>query len=594
MPAKLEVYAAPAQKAQRNVDRTAPKPDHARVSEARTPGESRRTAIAAAWFLGIGLVVFPGAGWDDAYITYWSAHALATLGEIVNYNGDRIEQSSSLGQVLTLALLHRFTGIEISILGHVTSVLFGLLTVLATARLARLASPHSGARAPILVATSAYFLYWSFSGMETSLAALAAVLLLQACARVATGPPSLAAVSRLFGAALLYLLARPETTYVVAATLAGTIALHVLQALRHRGTTTFGRTLAPWLLVAIVVALAATTIVGFRLGYFGSAFPQPVSAKVRSVSSYGLTLGLGYLARISASDFALLLVLAIACALRTALARAPLSAHHTALQLCGMFLGAHLAFAVASGGDFMPGARFLVPSIPAAAVLGVHALHGLARGRAMRWAMPAWVVLQLGGVVLFASVDSRSNPIWVDAEPAPPGHHWIEQANHDHRRYLEVVPALDALLDEVQTAGGERPVLFSGQCGFVMYYTFRDRFGRLRLLDRFGITAPDFLDCGATAGIPRARAGLQMGIAQYLSLLGPLEAECGIPRPDVIFDLFWQSDFPEEYREGLDRAGYDLAYMQPVPPPNLSTLLPGRHVTGRAFFAVRRSLLEGR
>ncbi|HNL92071.1 MAG TPA: hypothetical protein PKH01_04140, partial [Pseudomonadales bacterium] len=55
--------------------------------------------LLGGFFLG-----FSG-GVDDAHITYWAAESLVRNGEILNYNLDRVEQSSSLLQVLVLGLL---------------------------------------------------------------------------------------------------------------------------------------------------------------------------------------------------------------------------------------------------------------------------------------------------------------------------------------------------------------------------------------------------------------------------------------------------------------------------------------------------------
>src|SRR5688572_11881063 len=84
--------------------------------------------LAVTVFLALGVLFFPAAGWDDAYISYWAAHALADLGRIVNVNGDYVEQSSSLGLVLLIALIRRLTAIDASIIGRLASIAFGAAT----------------------------------------------------------------------------------------------------------------------------------------------------------------------------------------------------------------------------------------------------------------------------------------------------------------------------------------------------------------------------------------------------------------------------------------------------------------------------------
>lgn len=68
-----------------------------------------------------GRVPLPSAGRDDAFITYWAAHAIARFGEIVNYDGDRVEQSSSLLHTVILAILHAVTGVNLPTLGVTVS-----------------------------------------------------------------------------------------------------------------------------------------------------------------------------------------------------------------------------------------------------------------------------------------------------------------------------------------------------------------------------------------------------------------------------------------------------------------------------------------
>ena len=46
----------------------------------------------------VGLLLFSSTGHDDAHITEWAAYSLARFGEILNYNGQRFEQSSSLSR----------------------------------------------------------------------------------------------------------------------------------------------------------------------------------------------------------------------------------------------------------------------------------------------------------------------------------------------------------------------------------------------------------------------------------------------------------------------------------------------------------------
>ena len=56
-------------------------------------------AVAVALHLGLGFVLYSSSGPDDVHITYAAAANLLRHGAITNYNGDPIEQSSSVAHV---------------------------------------------------------------------------------------------------------------------------------------------------------------------------------------------------------------------------------------------------------------------------------------------------------------------------------------------------------------------------------------------------------------------------------------------------------------------------------------------------------------
>jgi hypothetical protein len=99
--------------------------------------------IPAVILLLGGIVSFSSSGRDDAYITYWPAHTLSDQGEVLNYNGERIEQSSSLLFVFLLALLRKMSGLDVETLGSLLSVVFAVSSVFATGRLASLIKPQA-------------------------------------------------------------------------------------------------------------------------------------------------------------------------------------------------------------------------------------------------------------------------------------------------------------------------------------------------------------------------------------------------------------------------------------------------------------------
>jgi hypothetical protein len=59
-----------------------------------------------SWCLLIlaGFLIHGASGHDDPHINFWFSHTLLEYGQLVNYNGDRVEQTTSLLLVLMTAL----------------------------------------------------------------------------------------------------------------------------------------------------------------------------------------------------------------------------------------------------------------------------------------------------------------------------------------------------------------------------------------------------------------------------------------------------------------------------------------------------------
>ena len=95
--------------------------------------------LLAATVLGLALAIclWGQGGQDDKYITYWPARTLAEHGEILNYNGIRLEQSSPLSLVLLLAAAYKATPFSMPMVGYLVSLTGAALTGLVAIRLAR-------------------------------------------------------------------------------------------------------------------------------------------------------------------------------------------------------------------------------------------------------------------------------------------------------------------------------------------------------------------------------------------------------------------------------------------------------------------------
>ena len=357
--------------------------------------------LSVGLFLLLGFSLFPAGGIDDAHITYWPAHTLACRGEIVNYNGEAVEQSSSLLLVCLLALLHVLTSLPVPELGWWVGIGSGALCVLATRALWRPHSPGAATTAAVLLVLSYPFVYWSFSGMETSLAALAGTLLVLALSGYLrhghSGPRLLALLATLAA----YVTARPEGMLVAGCVIAGAVVL-----LRTR------RLNASMVLHLVLVFTAtAAALIGWRLYSFGVWMPRPVMAKSAGLSAAALRQGLGYLREQPAVTAFVLLGTANAmrCIWRAT------RGGDLAPAVCGLFLIAQVSFVVLCGGDWMEGGRFLAPALPFAAVLVVD-LAGVCGPRLAR---PIYVLVAAAvtaSTLAFAQHESRSLTAWASPQ----------------------------------------------------------------------------------------------------------------------------------------------------------------------------------
>src|SRR5205823_6356386 len=187
-------------------------------SETRVIGAmlEKRSAATGTWllvgsivfFVAAGFFLFGPTGQDDSYISYWPAYTLAKFGRILNYNGQAVEQSSSLLWVFCLGLLAFITRAPVPLLGPLVSIAAGALAILVASRLAARISGRVQIWAVLFTATACYLVYWSLSGMETTLAAACIAWLALVYSDFISG-----AYTRRFelvGATLCVLLVRPE------------------------------------------------------------------------------------------------------------------------------------------------------------------------------------------------------------------------------------------------------------------------------------------------------------------------------------------------------------------------------------------------
>jgi hypothetical protein len=311
---------------------------------------------------------------DDAFISFrYAANLLA--GEGMNFNpGERVEGYSNFSWVLTSALLLLLAGPE-NILP--AAKLAGAAAAAGTVVVTYGAGRHlydsriAAAGAALLLATSVPFAANAVSGLETPLFALLIALALWL--RVASGPrgdPAYVAVM------VLASLTRPEGFYLFAVLL----PVHLLAGFSWRRVVRIGAGYA----VAVAPYLA------WKWLYYGSLLPNTYFAKPGSLLD-GLTYAREFVFGAGFLQLAGLPLLAVGVGLVT-LRRAR-------LWLLA-FLAALASAVVISGGDWMLGWRFFMPSLAVIALAAgaaidrlVTLLAGRRRGLAPAAAMLALIAL---------------------------------------------------------------------------------------------------------------------------------------------------------------------------------------------------------
>jgi hypothetical protein len=311
----------------------------------------------------VGQLHFANITIDDAFISFRYAENLATGHGLVFNVGERVEGYSNFLWTVLLAIpvwLHvdRYElGLLIS--AKVLGVLCSVATVLLVSRTAALErTPKEQAMAPLAalyLASLVPFWMWGVGALETPLVtlliALTAHLHLREDAALRAGSRPIA-WSHL--TLLLAALTRPEPV-VLFVPLA---AARLLRAHRFGGRTGLNRAL----LELGLFALPYAAFLLFRIEYYGQVVPNTYFAKLANDDEVAAR-GTRYLE--AASEHLHWPCLALVCGSPILLARR-----------FGYRLGVVLSLAVLQlavvfyeGGDWMPGCRLLVPSLPLIALL---------------------------------------------------------------------------------------------------------------------------------------------------------------------------------------------------------------------------------
>jgi len=463
----------------------------------------RRLLIGCALaLLLVGHLHYANITIDDAFISFRYAENLARGNGLVFNMGERVEGYSNFlwTALLAIPVWLRVDRYELGLLvvAKVVGVLLSVGTVLIVTRTAALErSPEQRTRVPtaaLYLAALAPFSMWGVGGLETALVtllvALSVHLHFREDAELCRERP---VIAWSYLTLLLAAITRPEPV-VLFVPLA---VARLVRQTRCRDQARFTRALFELGLFAVPYA----AFLSFRYAYYGQWLPNTYFAKLGGDTG-AVVRGERYVE--TASEHMHWLGLAIACGSLVLLAR------RFSYRFCILLLLTLLQIAVVQyeGGDWMPGCRLLVPTLPLIALLVSEAwlsiglisrAHLAPKGEAPRWLirsewLTAWRnvawnstrrrwnlvlgrALRIGAYAGLLAACTASSIGSADTIPMISELSGFRGIHLSHSRYFEIARWMRRELPEPG-------LLALGEAGIIPYYT------KLPVLDLHGLMDP--------------------------------------------------------------------------------------------------------
>ncbi|MDM8558118.1 hypothetical protein [Candidatus Parabeggiatoa sp. HSG14] len=536
-----------------------------------------------SWFVPIlciglaflhGLFLYSAAtGRDDAYITYWAAQSLSNFGKIINYNGEALEQSSSLLHVILLAILHQLSGISMQTIGGFFSATMGALTILATWRLAVFLNLRSTWFVALFLALFPYLVYSSFNGLETTLVVFIVVLLVYSVIRFLTEKVSFSLLISAILSIGAYILVRPEAIFVMLAFLMGIALYFIIHNFFFKKSNHFlygTKDFQKWtILVSISLAIFILLSL-WRYQIFGQIFPQPVYAKSSGLSTDKLITGFHYF-----FDHYWIPSLIILTGLTLLVIYDVLLNHkniikNTALMVMIIFIGATMAFSVTSGGDWMESGRFFVPILPLLVVSGLYALNQISHQQISKIVLifivlvaaldtvkfmleEPWIKTSISTPLPFSK--TVYNPVLHDFKRSEQDFSWFELRSRTILSHIPAVIMLDKVVKRLVTTQQTPLTLLSVEMGMLPFYIASKYGDQVKFMDMRALTTNHFTKCSLTNHLPKGRFGLGLSYEYLFAEFDQILHECLIKKPEIISD---QSG--KRRLKMLEQNGYKIVY----------------------------------
>ena len=516
---------------------------------------NRRTmsvsVIAAMILLMVSFLLLGPGGRDDVYKTLWPAEALANTGHLINYNGDAVEQSSSLLHVLLLAALRVFIGGPIADLNWAMVLGFGVAGIFLAMQVAKRMGLTPSMSLAVALGGQGIYAYWAMGGLDAVLAANCWLLFAWKLGDWLEGRSW-----QLLGLATAFLvMVRPENGMVAFSAMG---LAYLLQMIRLPKSLS-----KPWrkrlLLGMGIVAMMAGLLVLWRFWHGGHWLPQSARAKMGGLGWVRSRRGLRYLWVESTMHWELFVYWGTLAVLALRHLRQRLDTL-TLIIFCIATTG--LSFVVMSGGDWMENARFIVPYLPFL-ILGLFSTFERIAVKGKELARMSFAFLCICSLVNVANNHNTGYPSIL----APSiGRYRIgtntaysEAHNRIHLRDLYPCEFLIHEHDRIYAMKGKKVEILSQQAGYMAFYLARQRFGQFHFVDLVGLSTPDFTDCDVTRDRGRFPGGLNMDLMYLLGDFDQISSKCAIAKPDIIFGL---DEDDGRILQFLNAHGYATVYSQ--------------------------------
>ncbi|HSC74629.1 MAG TPA: sulfatase-like hydrolase/transferase [Pseudomonadales bacterium] len=525
---------------------------------------------SAALLLAQCIFMYGDTGRDDAFFTYWSAQTLAEHGHILNYNGEHVEQSSTLLYTLLLAACHKITPfMAIPTLSLVLSLAAGFFTLLASACILRQQKINP---AHILILTAApSMVFWSCSGMETLVSTALFTIILFLCLQ---DNPTKKQLGRLAVVAALAVLNRPETFIVL-------FCFGLLAWLLQRKNHT------QWIILLLTTVAAAGLAGLWRHYYFNDWFPQPVTAKSSREFLWNILKGINYI--IDAGD-SITTQCITAAGLFSWFAALMYWKHPLRLPVLvsGSLALAQLAFIIATGGDWMEASRFLLPVLPALLLCVCFFLTPWKIFSRSVFALlffvalyDSWYFAHTRSTGLSTLDQTAAIQRYIPDTIETQSYSQAELHTKDALRDIPQLEHLNSLMSQLATYP-EKLNIASIQMGFIPYHLGKNFPERLHFLDLRALSTRDLSGCPLLNKFPRTETGIKISYDEFFALLPVLNRQCGIAKPDILYDLGY-----DMRQNVLQDNGYVITYLEKR---GIRGDFSTRQLGSELFVAVRREL----